>query len=202
MFERGEAGGLGACPHKRREGRQKKKRFLPAGLVEGFSDQSVFSLEPVAEEYGMYGGFSLQSIGVVVVRAGKAGAFSGTVLLAGVDGPFNGVDGPFNGVPGTGGLASLSVSSSETSSIAQQASSALLTFQKTFWCMTSGLAFWDNSSLGAFQHAFTAFTKRFPQRAESFLKMFAGFGGMVVVPGKMSGREVQRPISSRSMARE
>jgi hypothetical protein len=133
IFERSEAGGLGACPHKRKKSKKnKKKRFLPAGLVEGFSDQSVFSLSPVAEEYGIYGGFSLQSIGVVVVRAGKAGAFSGTVLLAGVDGPFNGVDGPFNGVPGTGGLASLSVSSSETSSIAQQASSALLTFQKTF----------------------------------------------------------------------
>jgi hypothetical protein len=88
-------------------------------------------MELVALMYDCSKGFSDQSIflsgdGVeVVVRSG--GFWSRRVLLIGVEGWED-----FHGLEGMGGESSLSFSSSDASSIAQQASRAFETFQNTF----------------------------------------------------------------------
>jgi hypothetical protein len=117
-------------------------RYILDGLIEGgFSDQPLFSaIELVALMYDCNNGFSDQSIFLSEdgdsddVMLGSIGGFwSRSVLRMGVEGSED-----FKGLEGMGGESSLSFSSSDASSIAQQASRAFDTFHNTFWCITSG----------------------------------------------------------------
>jgi hypothetical protein len=99
---------------------------------EGFSDQSAFSeIELVALIYDCSKGFSDQSIFLsgkgVEVMVSSGGFWSRRVLRMGVEGWED-----FKGLDGIGGESSLSFSSSDASSITQQASRAFETFQNTF----------------------------------------------------------------------